>query len=389
MRHAARALAFLLFALAARGEDVTAFVGVNVVPMDTERVLPGQTVIVRDRVVTEIGAMSEVAIPPEARVVYGRGRYLLPGLIDMHVHVIARDLPRYVENGVTTVRDLAGLDSVLAAMRAVERGDVLGPRILAASRLLNGPNPQNPFFSTVVPSAVDADRIVSEQLARGCSSIKVYEQLSTEVYDAIVNAAHARGVKVAGHVAQGVSVRHAMVMQDSIEHLEGYDAEIRWEAPSASAMQELAIASRDAGVWNCPTLYVYTAHVTQGMPPDLRQRYLAGRRAFVGALHVAGARILAGTDAGYLVPAGVALHEELDELYAAGLSRFDALSAATLAAAEYLGDPTIGVLAAGARADLVLVDENPLENLRTLRRPSGVMVNGRWISYDRRRAVRH
>jgi imidazolonepropionase-like amidohydrolase len=379
------AAALLFFAFAVHGEDVTAFVGVNVIPMDTERVLPGQTVIVRDRVVTEIGAVSEVAVPPEAKVIYGRGRYLLPGLIDMHVHVIARDLPRYLENGVTTVRDLAGLDSVLAAMRAVERGDVLGPRILASSRLLNGPNPQNPFFSTVVASVADADRIVGEQLARGCSSIKVYEQLSVEVYDAIVNAAHARGVKVAGHVAQAVSVRHAMEMQDSIEHLAGYEAEIHWDAPSASAMQELAIASRDAGVWNCPTMHVFSAHVTQGMPPDLRQRYLAGRRAFVGALHAAGARILAGTDAGYLVPAGVALHEELDELHAAGLSRFDALSAATRSAAEYLGDPAIGVLAPGARADLVLVEGNPLENLRTLRRPSGVMVNGRWIAYNRRR----
>lgn len=389
MRTALRLLALVLLAFAARGEDVTAFVGVNVIPMDVERVLGGQTVIVRDGAVAEIGPMLEIGIPDGARVIYGRGRFLLPGLVDMHAHIRAIDLPRYLENGITTVRDLAGLDSVLATMRAVDNGTLLGPRILVASRLLNGPNPQNPFFSTVVPSAADADRIVGEQLARGCTSIKVYEELPLNVYDAILASAHARGVKVAGHVSRFVTIQHAMESQDSIEHLAGYERVIRWEAPSAALMQQLAAASRESGVWNCPTLYVYTAYVTQNMPADLRQRYLAGRRAFVGALHAAGARILAGTDAGYLVPAGVALHEELDELLAAGLSRFDVLSAATRSAGEYLDDPTTGVITVGARADLVLADENPLENLRTLRRPSGVMVDGHWLSYERRRAVRH
>ena len=391
-----RSAAALVFALAvasahAGNDRVVAFVGVNVVPMDSERVLAGQTVIVRGGTVTEVAPVDAVAIPAEATVIYGRGRWLVPGLVDMHVHVRAQDLPRYIENGVTTVRDLAGLDSVLAAMRRVERGEVLGPRILPSSRLLNGPNPWNPQFATVVPSAAEADRIVAAQLARGCHSIKVYENLSVSVYDAIIAAARTRGVKVTGHVSRLVPVRHAMAMQDGIEHLAGYDAELNWESPNASHMQELAAASRDAGVWNCPTMRVFTEHVTRDMPPDRRARYLAGRRAFVGALHAAGARILAGTDAGYLIAAGVSLHDELDELHAAGLSRYEALSAATRSAAEYLGDPSIGTIAPGTRADLVLVTGNPLEDLRTLRYPSGVMVNGTWVAQERerRRSVRH
>ena len=140
---------------AGQSQGVVAFVGVNVVPMDSERVLDGQTVLVRDGVVSEIAPIAEVAIPAEAAVIYGRGRYLVPGLIDMHVHIRAEDLPRYIENGITTVRDLAGLDSVLAAMRRVERGEVLGPRILPSSRLLDGPNPVSPQFATVVPSPSD------------------------------------------------------------------------------------------------------------------------------------------------------------------------------------------------------------------------------------------
>jgi imidazolonepropionase-like amidohydrolase len=128
--------------------------------------------------------------------------------------------------------------------------------------------------------------------------------------------------------------------------------------------------------------------VTSGMPPAQREQLLAQRRALIGALDAAGARILAGTDAGYLVPAGTSLHEELAELSAAGLTNEKVLAAATRSAGEYLVDPTLGVINAGARADLLLVNENPLENLATLRNPAGVMLNGRWISYDRRRAVR-
>jgi imidazolonepropionase-like amidohydrolase len=365
--------------LAALLLQATAFVGVNVLPMDGGPPLTGQTVIVRGAQVAQIGPVGEVQIPSDAKVVYGRGRWLVPGLVDMHVHIRGVDLPAYVSNGVTTVRDLAGLDSVLDTMRRVESGELLGPRILASSKLLTGPNPGNPFFSRPVTSAADAGPAVDEQLARGAKSIKVYNGLSLPVYDAIVNAAHARGVQVAGHVSENVGITHAIQMQDSIEHLSAYPL---------PASQSLINATRDSGVWNCPTQVVFRDSVTSGMSPAQREQLLAQRRALIGALDAAGARILAGTDAGYLVPAGTSLHEELAELSAAGLTNEKVLAAATRSAGEYLGDPTLGVINAGARADLLLVNENPLENLATLRNPAGVMLNGRWISYDRRRAVR-
>jgi imidazolonepropionase-like amidohydrolase len=358
--------------------QATAFVGVNVVTMASPVVLTGQTVIVRDGRVAEIGPVTDVEVPADAQVVYGRGRWLVPGLTDMHVHVRAEDLPRYIENGITTVRDLAGLDSVLAARNS----SALKPRIFVASKLLTGPNPQNPFFSAPVTRVQDAAGAVNAQLARGCDSIKVYEGLSREVYDALITAAHARGVKVAGHVTQHVDVRYAMTMQDSIEHLSGY------ALGNAATTRELAIASRESGVWNCPTMTVFTNHVTRDMPVAARRQLLDERRALVTALDEAGARILAGTDAGYLVPAGTSLHDELDELLAAGLTPYETLYAATRSPAEYFGDPASGVIEVGARADLVLVAANPLERIATLRHPSGVMLNGRWISYDRRRAVR-
>jgi imidazolonepropionase-like amidohydrolase len=174
-----------------------------------------------------------------------------------------------------------------------------------------------------------------------------------------------------------------MTMQDSIEHLSGYPVQ------QASLHRELAVASREAGVWNCPTLAVFTQRVTVNMPPAEREQLLDARRSFVTALYENGARILAGTDGGWLLPAGVALHDELDELVAAGLSRFDALSAATRSGGEYLGQP-IGTIATGNRADLLLVASNPLEDLRVLRRPDAVMLHGEWVyAQGRRRAVRH
>jgi imidazolonepropionase-like amidohydrolase len=266
-------------------------------------------------------------------------------------------------------------DSVLALV-----GRAGAPRILASSKLLTGANPQSPFFSRPVTRVEDAATAVDEQLARGCTSIKVYDGLTREVYDAIVTAAHARGVLVAGHVTNAVPIAHAIVMQDSIEHLIGY--------PLGGDNHAVAEATRQSGVWNCPTMIVYRDYVTRDMPEPQRTQYLAARRALLAALHDAGARMLAGTDAGYLVAAGVSLHEELAELRAAGFTPFEALSAATRSAGEYLRDPTLGVIAPGARADLVLVAENPLENLATLRTPAGVMLHGTWIPYTRRRSVR-
>ncbi|HVE71623.1 MAG TPA: amidohydrolase family protein [Thermoanaerobaculia bacterium] len=355
----------------------------NVVPMDSERVLTGQTVVVEDARVTAIGPVDAVPVPAGARVIYGNGRWLVPGLVDMHVHIIAGDLPKYLEHGVTTVRDLAGLDSVLAVK---SRGE--GPRIFVASKLLTGPNPGNPFFSRPVTRVQDAAAAVDEQLARGCDSIKVYEGLSREVYDAIVTAAHARGVQVSGHVTGNVPLDHAMAMQDSIEHLSGY--------PLTGDLSMLAAASRESGVWNCPTMVVFRDHVTRDMPAAQRAQLLGARRALVAALRAlvaaldaAGARILAGTDGGYLVPAGASLHDELAELRAAGLTNYEVLRVATRSAGEYLGDPGIGVIAPGAHADLVLVAANPLENLTALRRPAGVMLRGQWISYAKRRSARN
>lgn len=341
-----------------------AFVGVNLVHVQGEPAL-GQTVIVAGERITAVGPVGEVTVPEDARVVYGG--WLAPGLMDMHVHVREADLPRYVESGITLVRDMAGLDSVLQTAERVRRGDLPGPEIVIATKLLNGPNPTAPYFATVVPSAAAAASIVDTELARGCDFVKLYQNLQPSVYDAIVAAARARGVRVGGHVSEHVSIEHAIRSQDTIEHLSGYRGR--------TDLSALAEASRASGVWNCPTLKVLAR---------------PANRPIVKALHDAGARLLAGTDAGYLLPAGTALFDEFDEMLATGLPPRAILASATLAPAEYLGrSDELGRVEVGYVANLVLLDGDPLSDLSALRKPRGVMIRGTWTPLNiRRRAVR-
>jgi imidazolonepropionase-like amidohydrolase len=345
------------------------FVGVNVVPMDGEEVLAGQSVIVSDGVVTAVGPVAEIAVPAEARVIYGNGRWLMPGLIDMHAHIRAVDLDLYLRSGVTTVRDMAGLPSVLALRRRIDDGEISGPRIIAGSRLIDGPTPANPQFSVPLPDAARAQEIVDGELARGCSFIKVYDNLTRPMYDAVVSAARSRGVKVAGHVPRAVPLEHALAAQDSVEHLSGYDL---------SRAASLAQTTRMEGTWNCPTLLVFSEVITADMRDEDRRRLLDARSAMVRALRDAGARIIAGTDAGYLLPAGSSLIDELEQLHASGLTRFEALAAATRDGGEYLEISGLGTIRAGSPADLILLDANPVVSFDTLRRPVGVVVRGEW-----------
>lgn len=380
-------------ALAAQAQTL-AIRNVDVVSMRDERIDRDQTVIVRGDRIESVGPAASASIPSEARVINGTGLFLAPGLIDLHVHIREVDLPAYLAAGVTTVRDLAGLDSVLDVARRVERGELRGPSIVTATLLFNGPNPRNPFFSTVLFSAADADARVAAQLARGCRWVKLYENLPLGTYDAIVRAARLRGAKIAGHVAAQIDLRHAMDSQDSIEHLSGYERAVSlvpnaasmdigaWQTVDRARYAALAEQTVQSGVWNCPTLYVYA------VLSNFSTAIIDNRRAFVRELHDHGARLLAGTDAGYLVPAGASLHEELRELFASGLSPFEALSAATRDAGVFLEEDA-GTIEPGKRADLLLLAADPLQSLDALRNPLTVIVRGEAPpAAARRRAIR-
>lgn len=414
------------------GAQVVAFVGVSVVPLDRERVLADQTVVVRDGRIAEIGPAGKVSVPAGAARVDGRGKYLMPGLADMHAHLFpgdgagndmaAQQLTLYLANGVTTVRNMIGAPAHVVLRERLAAGRLLGPTLYTAGPPVQGKDAVSPEV---------AERIAAAQKQAGYDLIKVHEGLRPEVYQALAAAARKEGIPVAGHVTAAVGLRRALAArQSSIEHLDGYLQALAPEdfpAPPSQVvlgpalaqlderrLPELARATREAGVYNTPTLALFKIVVSSDEPaeflkwPELRyvpakmregfakqkaginagdapeaerRRYVALRNRAVKALHDAGAKLLVGPDSPqlFLVP-GFGTHREMAAMAEAGLSPYAVLEAATRNAAEHLGAAReVGTVEVGKRADLVLLDANPLQSIANASRVAGVMARGRWL----------
>src|SRR5262245_5537712 len=207
----------------AQDASAIAFVGVTVVPMDSERRIPDQTVLVRQGRVAEIGPSSSVQVPAGAQRIDGRGKFLMPGLADMHIHLWTQDdLTLFLANGVTFVRNMWGSPQTLVWRDRVERGEVLGPGTYTAGPLLDG-KPPVWNGSAVVESAEDAERAVTSQKKAGYDFIKVYKKLSPQAFDAIAATAKKEGLTFGGHVPAAVGLERALAAgQRSVEHLDGY-----------------------------------------------------------------------------------------------------------------------------------------------------------------------
>ncbi|MGE5925868.1 MAG: amidohydrolase family protein [Gemmatimonadota bacterium] len=364
-----------------------AIVDVTVVPMDRERLIPHQTVIIRDGRIAQIGAVARVRVPPGARRIDGRDRFLLPALTDMHVHLREADLDAYLASGIGTVRNMWGHDAVTRLRREIEAGTRRGPRIHSASPGLDGTPPQWPatVIVTEADSAAAAVQRESER-ADAWEYIKVYSRLSPAVFDAIMREVRARKLVAVGHVPLAVDVRHALASGlRSVEHLTGYDRAVSrggrggtwaWIDADTAHFAPLIEATLRAGAWNCPTLAIYTALARQHSPEE-RAAVARHRRRFVRQLVSAGAPILAGSDAGIQVVApGTSLHDELRELVAAGLTPFEALRTATVEPARFFEDPAAGAVRPGANADLLLLDANPLDDVTNAARIAAMILRG-------------
>ncbi|MFT5050742.1 MAG: imidazolonepropionase-like amidohydrolase [Chlamydiales bacterium] len=415
-----------------RADQSLAFIDVDVLPMDTDRVLSNQTVLVRAGQITWIGPAAEADTPEDALEIPGNGRFLAPGLIDMHVHVMSADeLPLYVINGVTTVRNMWGNPDHLRWRAEIESGDRIGPNMLTCGAILDGFPAQLPG-SAELASIDDAFLAIEEQAEAGYDFIKVYNRLTPEIYEAVVAIATEFELEVVGHVPRAVGLDQVLAAgQHSIEHLWGYPAAMH--APSSTAfpswafdldarlLSDLCTRTASAHVWNTPTLVMWegqelSAAETRAflerdeislvpstlrrmafgqpyeeandLPADERACRRENRLAVVRALHQSGAGLLLGTDTGnpFVLP-GFAVHDELALLIEAGLSHHAAIASGTTNVGRFLG-LNIGTLEVGARADLVLVEKNPLKDPATLRRPSGVAINGRWLDAAKLAALR-
>jgi imidazolonepropionase-like amidohydrolase len=365
-----------------------AIVGVNVIPMTSNTVLADRTVVVRDGRIESIEPAATAQVPEGAVIIEGAGRYVMPALIDMHVHLRSSELDQYVAAGIGTVRNMWGFEVLPGWMRDIESGVRSGPRVVSASPGLDGQPPQWPE-TVIVTDANAARAAVQTQVDAGWTYLKAYARLSPPVFDSIMSAARSAGLTVVGHVPLAVEVRHAIGEGlRSIEHFTGYDRAVSrtgrtgtfgWADADPSRFAALIDTTVRADVWNCPTLTIIATLARRQHSESDANRIVANRRRFVLELAGAGGRLLVGTDAGIdVVAPGTSIHDELNEFVAAGLSPYDALRGATTTAANFLNIEDVGHMTVGAKADLILLRRNPLVDIRHTRDLDGIVLRGAW-----------
>jgi imidazolonepropionase-like amidohydrolase len=430
---------------AARADDPppVAFVGVTVIDVAAGKPVPGQTVVVVDGKIAATGPAGTVRVPAGATEVKADGKFLIPGLWDMHTHIADETYCQlFLANGVTGVREMhAFFPAMILGLRdEIKAGKRLGPRVAAAGALVDGPQPVWP--GTIKATTPDEGRAAVRKLKEmKADFVKVYSSLTPDVYRAIVDEAKKQGLPVAGHCPELVPVTEASdAGQRSVEHLMGVsvacardEAELRKQLAAAIEGKEKLDMPALARVWQkadeaydpdkaralyakfvrnqtwvCPTTVVFRntaglapeaerdAHIKY-MPPIIkgmwkqmgaaadRQAALKGgyegRLKIVREMHKAGVPLLAGTDCSNPhTYAGFSLPTELELFVECGLTPAEALRTATLNPAKFFGEEkTAGTVEAGKRADLVLLDADPLEKVGNVRKVAGVVANGRYL----------
>jgi imidazolonepropionase-like amidohydrolase len=425
-------------------KDLVVINNVSVVDIRSGAILADQTVILDGNRIASVGPSKSAKYPRNAPSVNGRGYFLIPGLWDMHVHLVFGDwfpgakditLPLLIANGVTGVRDMGSeLDTVQSWRNEIETGWLLGPRIFTAGPMLDGPKPRFPS-SIAITTPEDGRRAVDELKQRGADFIKLQSLIPREAVFAIADEAKKQEIAFEGHVPDSVRASEmSEAGMKSFEHLigifEGSSPNeddflnggktagrflATYDPARADALARLLAKNQ---TWQCPTLvwerggnlidvtdfakdgrakYVpaswknktwkrFTDEILQGYGADdiaVRKKFLEKELEVVQLLHKAGVPFLAGTDTppGVYIFPGFSLHEELQRFVAAGFTPLEALQTATLNPARFLGvEEQLGTIEKGKLADLVLLSGNPLEDISNTQKIAAVIVNGHYYS---------
>ena len=424
-------------------DESFAFIHASVISMVQEGVLPNRTVIVHNGSISEIGPTESTIVPDGTVLIDATNQYLIPAYCDMHVHLLNEawnmfqppeapsqatelDLDSflflYLAKGVTTVQVLSATTDDLDLRERISQGEVLGPRLVLA-RMIDGPDKAwPPPLSTWVASPEAARAAVLEAYEAGYDAMKAYSFLDRASYDAIVAATQETDMDLIGHIPLDLSLEYVVnAGQKLIVHSE----EVMKHAGgdfSREMIEHLATTLADSDTWIIPTLVTsrnvlalfddvegqlsrsevsYFQHpIQQGawsfiiqnlyMPiaseqrQSIREGFEQFQLSFTKTLHDRGVKLLAGTDTGVpvLVP-GFALHRELEELVRVGLTPYEALKTSTTHPIEYLGElDEAGTVEVGKRADLVLLKDNPLVDIRHSDAIAGVMLGGQWLAEE-------
>jgi len=407
--------------------NVTAFINVSVIPMTSNRVIENQTVVIRGDEISLIAPSENVEFDSEATIIDGTGKFLIPGLAEMHGHVPPTDPPsnaprymnmEYVENtlflytaaGVTTVRGMLGWANQLELKDKVSSQEIIGPSLYLAGPSFNGNS---------IGSVEEAISRVRQQKEEGWDLLKIHPGLTLEEYDAMAQTANEIGITFGGHIPSDVGIIHAIEMgQETIDHMDGYVAYLDSYTGKEldQKIHELITLTKENNVWVVPTQALWETILGAADYDALREydelkyipknlvsgynawtkrllnnsnfnlenarEHAALRQRLLSEMNKSGVKILMGTDAPqlYSVP-GFSIHRELKVMSEAGMTPYEILVTGTKNVGEYFSHKdNFGTIEVGQRADLILVDNNPLEDISNLKKHSGVMVAGRWLS---------
>lgn len=418
-------------------QQAVVFRSVNVIPMDTERVLENQDVVVKDGKILLVGATGKVKYDRSSLVVEAKGKYLIPGLAEMHAHIPPIDnveaqkevLSLFVVNGVTTIRGMLGHPTHLTLRDQVSRGEVLGPHIHTSGPSFNGISVKNPETG---------EKMVRDQKAMGYDFMKLHPGLTLANFNAIIKTANEVGMTYGGHVSSAVGVWRAIdANYATIDHLDGFiegmvpgieamtDQEIGFfglfvtKKADLSQVPRLVEGLREHRVWVVPTQSLaerwiaadktpealraepemkYMSRITLDQWVENKKRqmavpgynaeevgnYVALRRRLIKACNDGGVGLLLGSDAPQVfnVP-GFSIHHELRYLVQSGLTPYQALKTGTVNVATFYNESSsAGTIAEGKVSDLVLLNANPLLDIDATNKIAGVMRGNQWLSED-------
>ncbi len=406
---------------------------VNVIPMDKERVLQNQDVVVKNGKITAIGTSGKTKYQKDAMIVDAKGKYLIPGLAEMHAHVPPVDdlepmkevAKLFALNGITTIRGMLGHPRHLELRQKLQSGEIFGPRFITSGPSFNGQSAK---------TADAAAAMVRQQKNAGYDFLKLHPGLTKETFDAMAKTAKEVNIPFAGHVSFDVGVWHAInAGYATIDHLDGFVESLVqpagqteqsnglfgmfigdkadttkipalmnalrqkqiWVVPTQALAERWFAPGKDADAYrNEPEMKYMAANTlnswtnakknlmnNQNYKADAMNRFVALRRKLIYECNRNGVGLLLGSDAPQVfnVP-GFSTHQELQYLVDAGLTPYEALRTGTVNVGKFLNKPDIGMIKTGAVADLILLNGNPLDNIANTAKIEGVLIGKIWLS---------
>lgn len=392
---------------------------VNIVPMTADTVLYNKTITITDGIIT---AIANDVVPVTTHVIDGQGKYLAPGLTDMHMHVWDKfELGLYVANGVTSVRNLLGMPMHLAIKHDIQDGSLLGPAFYTSSPQISGVD-ETDIIKTKVATPEEAVALMRSYKARGFDFVKTYNMLPKDIFDAVLTESQTLDLPVVAHPSFKVPYAyHYQKAIATVEHTEDiYQQPLAYTFDYAK-LDTIVAGYAASGQSHCPTLTVfynlteiynkgeallqaentkyinpfineaagdYEVHMARKANDSTATARINKQHQFhietVKRLHKAGVNLVAGTDAGIVyTPAGFSLHKELELYTQAGMSNYEALLTATVNPGKVHPQyQQYGTVETGKVASFILANTNPLEDLATLQNPEWVMVNGRLLTNE-------